>query len=318
MSIKGSIPSNFHEGTRSEYLAQYIFSAFGTSVPVPHPEDSGLDLHCTLGERIGKRLHVSNYYFVQVKSTKDNLLYEDSKAVEWLISHHYPFLLCFVSKKENLIEVYHTLGLAIHANFLKTLDCLKLSPDYQNDTLEITQNNGTPILGLGNPILRFDISSLSDPAWISERREILKSWIEFDQYNLHQKEIGFSVYKAPLPYKSNEKLPKYGFLMQHIDEPSHGMNEKYFDSLFRVLATQVHNAKEKDYRSRFEELFNLSTKVIQESKVHNGFGLEVLAAKLVTAAKHFKFTKRVELTDYEGNPWSPPSILEYFHGSFKT
>jgi len=31
----GSIAANFHEAGRSEYLAQYIFTMFGTSVPVP-------------------------------------------------------------------------------------------------------------------------------------------------------------------------------------------------------------------------------------------------------------------------------------------
>ena len=32
----GSIAPNLHEGSRSEYLAQYVFSSFGTAVPVPH------------------------------------------------------------------------------------------------------------------------------------------------------------------------------------------------------------------------------------------------------------------------------------------
>jgi hypothetical protein len=37
-----------HEGSRSEYLAQFVFSSFGTAIPVPHQEDSGLDIYCTL------------------------------------------------------------------------------------------------------------------------------------------------------------------------------------------------------------------------------------------------------------------------------
>ncbi len=39
-----SYAPNLHEGSRSEYLAQYVFSMFGTSVPVLHQEDYGLDL----------------------------------------------------------------------------------------------------------------------------------------------------------------------------------------------------------------------------------------------------------------------------------
>jgi hypothetical protein len=38
----GSIPANFHEAARSEYLAQYVFTMFGTSVLVPRQEDYGV------------------------------------------------------------------------------------------------------------------------------------------------------------------------------------------------------------------------------------------------------------------------------------
>ena len=39
---------------RSEYLAQFVFSSFGTAIPVPHQEDTGIDLYCTLLEQQGK------------------------------------------------------------------------------------------------------------------------------------------------------------------------------------------------------------------------------------------------------------------------
>jgi hypothetical protein len=48
-----AIVTNFHEGSRSEYLAQFVFAKFGTAVPVPHQEDYGLDLYCTLLEQDG-------------------------------------------------------------------------------------------------------------------------------------------------------------------------------------------------------------------------------------------------------------------------
>ena len=38
----GAIAANLHEGSRSEYLAQYVFASFGTAVPVPHQEDTGI------------------------------------------------------------------------------------------------------------------------------------------------------------------------------------------------------------------------------------------------------------------------------------
>ena len=39
----GSFAFNFHEGGRSEYLALFVFSAFGTCVHVPRQEDHGID-----------------------------------------------------------------------------------------------------------------------------------------------------------------------------------------------------------------------------------------------------------------------------------
>jgi hypothetical protein len=52
-SFVGSLATNPHEGRRSEYLAQHVLSSFGTAIPIPHQEDTGLD--CTLLERIGRR-----------------------------------------------------------------------------------------------------------------------------------------------------------------------------------------------------------------------------------------------------------------------
>jgi hypothetical protein len=67
VSMAGSIAPNLHEGSRSEYLAQYVFSSFGTAIPVQ--EDSGLDIYCTLLKQQGKRAWPRAYYSVQVKST---------------------------------------------------------------------------------------------------------------------------------------------------------------------------------------------------------------------------------------------------------
>src|SRR5579859_4054878 len=46
--MTGALAANFYQGSRSEYLAQFIFSTFGTSLLVPRQEDYGLDLFCAL------------------------------------------------------------------------------------------------------------------------------------------------------------------------------------------------------------------------------------------------------------------------------
>jgi hypothetical protein len=86
----GSLASNPHEGSRSEYLAQYVFSSFGTAIPVPHQEDTGLDIYCTLLERIGQRSWPRAYYSVQVKSTMDPWIFDGPESVRWIIEHPLP------------------------------------------------------------------------------------------------------------------------------------------------------------------------------------------------------------------------------------
>lgn len=77
----GSIATNLREGSRSEYLAQYVFSSFGTAVPVPHQEDTGLDIYCTLLERDGPRAWPRAYYSVQVKSTMEPWIFSQSAGL---------------------------------------------------------------------------------------------------------------------------------------------------------------------------------------------------------------------------------------------
>jgi hypothetical protein len=104
MGQVGSIATNPHEGSRSEYLAQYVFSSFGTSVAVPHHEDHGVDFHCTLTEKIGKRSWAKASYTVQVKSQLKPWTFKSKESVEWLIKHPLPLFLGVVDKKTAILR----------------------------------------------------------------------------------------------------------------------------------------------------------------------------------------------------------------------
>lgn len=102
----GSFARNFHEGTRSEYLALYFFSSLGTAVPVPHPEDTGLDLHCTIAENIGLRAWPTCFYSVQIKSEFAPWKIAGTQSIRWLVEQPFPIFLCYVDKKVGRIRVY--------------------------------------------------------------------------------------------------------------------------------------------------------------------------------------------------------------------
>src|SRR2546425_8637048 len=108
--MTGSIVVNFHEGSRSEYLAQCLFSAFGISIPVPHQEDSGVDFYCTMTDRLGQLAWPKAYFTVQVKSSDASWTFNGSESVRWLIEQPLPLYFCVVDKSKLRFRVYHTLA----------------------------------------------------------------------------------------------------------------------------------------------------------------------------------------------------------------
>jgi hypothetical protein len=104
----GATSANFHEARRSEYLAHYVFASFGTCIAVPTQEDTGLDLYCTIAERIGQRIWPRAYYGVQVKSEVDSWIFPIPESVEWLVRFPLPIFLCLVLKREARLKVYRT------------------------------------------------------------------------------------------------------------------------------------------------------------------------------------------------------------------
>src|SRR5258708_765949 len=100
----------FHEGSRQEYLAQYLFASWGTAVLIPHHEDHGIDIHGTLMERVGKLLLAKSPYTVQVKSKLEPWTFEGKELVRWVIEQPLPLFLCIVDKSSARLSVYQTMA----------------------------------------------------------------------------------------------------------------------------------------------------------------------------------------------------------------
>ena len=189
----GSQSANFHEGTRSEYLAHYVFSSFGTSVPVPHPEDTGIDLHCTLTETVGQRIWPVEYYMVQVKSTEGPWVFSSKKSVEQLLKVPLPILFCIVTKKELRLRVYSTLNrLSVLAETPAELhlfpgDIHKGVPRSLDETNKIS---------LGEPILDFTMNQIVDEAFARNAKQILCRAISEDAEQTFLRRIGVPTFEA--------------------------------------------------------------------------------------------------------------------------
>jgi hypothetical protein len=202
VSMAGSIAANLHEGSRSEYLAQFVFSSFGTAIPVPHQEDSGLDIYCTLLERIGQRAWPRAYYSVQVKSTMESWVFGSPESVRWIVEHPLPIFLCVVQKPEARILVYHTTprfaawALPIHKNRLELIP----GTETRADTVEWI---GGDTFKLRAPILNFTIQDVLNPDFRTRVAGVLKFWIEYDVENLFRIKSGIQQFRVPASYETN-------------------------------------------------------------------------------------------------------------------
>jgi hypothetical protein len=199
----GSIAINLHEGSRSEYLAHFVFTAFGTAIPVPHQEDTGLDIYCTLLKQEGRQAWPQACYSVQVKSTMDPWVFEGTDSARWLIEHPLPIFLCIVQKAEARILVYHTTPRFAAWTMPGLPERLELILGTETKAVTSSWAWDGPI-NLGAPILDFTISEILDTAKIEEVKSVLKFWIDFDVENLVRIKSGIQQFKVPYDYETNK------------------------------------------------------------------------------------------------------------------
>ncbi len=203
-SSVGSIAANFHEGSRSEYLAQYIFSAFGTAIPVPHQEDTGLDIYCTLLERVGRRSWPRAHYSVQVKSTMDPWIFDGVEAVRWLIEHPLPIFLCVVNKADARFLIYQTTPrfaawiLPLHKSRLKLIPGIETKAQ----SIQTSWGEGSSY-ELRAPILNFTIKDALDDSFREQIAAVLKWWIDFEMENIFRIRCGNHHFRVPYQYETN-------------------------------------------------------------------------------------------------------------------
>jgi hypothetical protein len=211
----GSIAANFHEAGRSEYLAQYIFTMFGTSVPIPRQEDHGLDLYCTLfSERQGQRVWPVAYYSVQVKSEVEPWEFTHPESVRWLVEYPAPLLLCIIQKKKGLVRVYQTMARFAAAVAPELPASLVLVPGEPES--EAPEKPGEPVPSrtygfdgvtgshsLGPPILEFKVEDLLDDERFEEFRKVLHFWILNDFDNVRRYQMGMRQLWMPSEHATN-------------------------------------------------------------------------------------------------------------------
>jgi hypothetical protein len=288
--MPGTIAANAHEGTRSEYLALYVFSALGTAVPVPHPEDSGIDLYCTLGKHMGRLLSVENYFLVQVKSKKEPIRYKTSDEAQWLLSHHYPILICYVDKTAGKVEIYQTLSLSFL--YTKTnINSITLSPSSPPDAnKQFTHHTGEtdPIIYMGRPILRFDVAKVGSKDWREKSRTSLRAWIEIDRENIAMRSTGFPLFRHPLSYQTNaSEIDAKSFTGNFKDtDSSLKLTASFYDVLMRQLTQLTNLAAAEKNLARLNSIAMFVKSLSDHQQIPETWGAMIFGFCYGEACKH--------------------------------
>lgn len=299
--MPGTIAANPHQGTRSEYLAQYVFSAFGTSIPVPHPEDSGVDLYCTLGEIIGKKILVSDYFMVQVKSIKNHLTYSGDDEIFWVASHKYPLLFCFIDKALSRIEIYQSTRISL-LRLEQKLESILLVPDHDAEDIIYSSQSREATVPLGKPILSFTVEQIADSRWVGIARNTLKSWVMLDQENIDLRSTGFRTFRFPQSYETNVPLNGLSrFLGTFYKLEQHDQrNVKFHDVLFRLLSQVLNSATADNDMDTFRSVAALARSLTDGKRVPDCWGHILFATCYNTAVETLRLPGGVTLTKADG------------------
>jgi len=202
MSNVGALAANLHEGSRSEYLAQYVFASFGTAISVPHQEDTGVDLYCTMTERVGQRAWPRHHHTVQVKSTMTAWHFDSRESVRWLVEHPLPLFFCVVDKSTARLRLYHTLPRFLVWATGMPPDSLELVPENGSQGKSTQWSDGTTF-SLSAPIIDRTIMELMDDSVWAEARSVIDFWLQAEQRNLARFTMSVPVFSMPASYETN-------------------------------------------------------------------------------------------------------------------
>ena len=224
--MPGTYALNFKEGSRSEILADYLFSQWGAVTPVRRQDDVGTDLFCTLADRIGQRAVVRDYFTVQVKSDTDPWVLKDKEEAIWLVEYPTPLFLACVEKKKGQVSVYHVMPRFYLWALGESPSRLELQPGDGADGQFVAWENGEKF-SLSAPIIRATLADLIDDEKMESLRNVFRCWVRFDRENCDLVRQGLLRFRMPASYRVNQ-MPDAGIGELGSAHPSQSFSNAAF------------------------------------------------------------------------------------------
>ena len=237
----GAVTYGYHRGSRSEILADYLFSSFGTVTPVRGHDDYGVDLFCTVTEMDGPLWRVNGYYSVQVKSSDGPWVFDSKDAIRWLLGHPTPLFLACVKKNLGELFVYQTIP-RVFGEFPYATDVVKLVPSTDAESVFGSWAGGSEI-SLSAPILRVQLEVLTNKDRLAELQRVMQYWVETDDYNCMLHRMGLLRVRGPYKYRVNE-VPPGGLVQLGNTRPSQEQLAKAILSMVQAVDCAGHQLLE--------------------------------------------------------------------------
>ena len=214
----GAVARNFHSGSRSEVLADFLLSGWGTVTPVRRQDDFGVDLFCTLTAAVGQRSVVTEYYSVQVKSDSDPWLFKSPDEIKWLFEYPTPLFLACVDKTNTILSIYQTMPRFL-AGFWDPPSRLELIPSTEDSGRNAEWRNAE-CFSLSAPILRVSLGDFADGARLAGLQKVFRAWVQLDTLNCDLRRVGLLRFRMPYEYFVNEMPDTTGFTEQGRSIPT--------------------------------------------------------------------------------------------------
>jgi hypothetical protein len=171
--------------------------------PVRRQDDYGVDLYCTLTERLGQRARVREYFTVQVKSNEEPWTFDDAESVRWLIEHPTPLFLCTVSNKDLRVRVYHVFPRFYAWALGVWPPTLQLTPG-KGSAGEVLRWEDGSSFSLSAPVIEAGISDLTDDNQLGRLKAVFSQWVDFDRENCDLIRQGLPRFRMPNSYVTNK------------------------------------------------------------------------------------------------------------------
>jgi hypothetical protein len=243
----GAVARNFHEAGRSEILADFLLSGWGTVTPVRRQDDFGVDLYCTLNRNAGQRSIVTEYYSVQVKSNDDPWEFKSPDEIQWLFDHPTPLFLACVDRTTTILSIYHTLPRFL-ASFYDKPAGLRLTPSTEDEGCPAQWVDGEDF-PLSAPIIRVSLEELRDPPRLDALRAVLQYWVAADAYNGALRRVHILRFRMPDRYRVNEVPTTAGLVEQGRIRLTHAQLDPAIKTLVEVVdcvGDQLHHDKDRE------------------------------------------------------------------------